>query len=137
MPTHAPDITVLYDGACPICSREVAFLKRRDRDGRVGAEDIAAPGFDPARYGKTHDEVMARIHGVLPDGRVIEGLEVFRRLYAAVGLGWVAAWTGWPVLRPAADLGYRIFAKLRPRLPFRRDCSSACAPRSSGANAPA
>ena len=33
---------------------------------------------------------MERIHAVLPDGRVVKDVEVFRRLYEAVGLGWVS-----------------------------------------------
>ena len=32
-------------------------------------------------------QAMGTIHGVLPDGRVITNVEVFRKLYEAVGLG--------------------------------------------------
>ena len=59
---------------------------------------------------------MARIHGVLADGTVIEGMEVFRRAYGAVGLGWLLAPTAWPGLRALADAGYRWFARNRLRL---------------------
>jgi len=45
-------ITILYDGDCPLCSREIRFLERRDRGrGRVQFEDIAALSFDPGAYG--------------------------------------------------------------------------------------
>jgi predicted DCC family thiol-disulfide oxidoreductase YuxK len=99
-------IRVLYDGDCPLCSREIRFLERRDRGrGRIQFEDIA----HPAR------EVVARIHGVLPDGSVVEGVEVFRQAYTAVGLGWLMAPTRWPGLRRVADLAYRIFARNRLR----------------------
>jgi predicted DCC family thiol-disulfide oxidoreductase YuxK len=119
------EIRVLYDGECPLCAREVAMLRRLDRGrGRVDFEDIAAPDFDPARHGHTHAELMARIHGVLPDGAVIEGVEVFRRAYAAVGLGWLVAPTRWPILRPLADAAYRWFARNRLRLTGRDDCPS-------------
>jgi predicted DCC family thiol-disulfide oxidoreductase YuxK len=119
------EISVLYDGECPLCAREIAMLRRLDRGrGRIGFEDIAAPGFDPARYARTHDELMARIHGVLPGGAVIEGVEVFRRAYAAVGLGWLVAPTRWPLLRPLADAAYRWFARNRLRLTGRDACAS-------------
>jgi hypothetical protein len=36
---------------------------------------------------------MGSIHGILPDGKVIEGVEVFSRLYTAVGLGCIFAIT--------------------------------------------
>lgn len=119
--TH-PEITVLFDGECPLCVREIEMLRRLDRErGRLGLTDIAAPDFDASRYGVDHDTLMARIHGVLPDGRLIEGVEVFRRAYAAVGLGWLVAPTRWPVVKPAVDALYRVFARNRLRWTGRAD----------------
>jgi predicted DCC family thiol-disulfide oxidoreductase YuxK len=109
------ELRLLYDGDCPLCSREVAFLRRRDRDGRIDFEDIAAPRFDARRYGTDSATLMARIHGVLPDGRLIEGMEVFRRAYAAVGLGWLLAPSRWPLLGRVYDAAYRVFARNRLR----------------------
>jgi len=110
------EIRILYDGECPLCSREIRFLERRDREsGRIQLEDISRADFDPDTYGLDARQVMARIHGVLPDGSVVEGVEVFRRAYAAVGLGWLLAPTRWPVLRRLADLAYRVFARNRLR----------------------
>jgi predicted DCC family thiol-disulfide oxidoreductase YuxK len=109
-------IKVLYDGDCPLCTREIDFLSRRDRGaGLIQFEDIATATFDPAKYGLDHQVVMARIHGVLPDGAVVEGIEVFRRAYDAVGLGWLWAPTRWPLLRPLAERAYQIFARNRLR----------------------
>jgi predicted DCC family thiol-disulfide oxidoreductase YuxK len=109
------ELRLLYDGECPLCSREVAFLRRRDARARILFDDIASPDFDPARFGLDQASVMARIHGVLPDGRVIEGMEVFRRAYAAVGLGWVLAPSRWPLLGRVYDAAYRVFARNRLR----------------------
>lgn len=39
---------LLYDGNCPICRREVSWLRNRDRAGNIELEDIAAPQFDPS-----------------------------------------------------------------------------------------
>jgi len=114
-------IKVLYDGDCPLCAREIAFMRRRNRRGLAGFEDIAAPGFDPARYGLDQYAVMSRIHGVLADGTVIEGVEVFRRLYTAIGLGWLVAPTRWPLLRGLFDRAYRVFARNRLRWTGRED----------------
>jgi predicted DCC family thiol-disulfide oxidoreductase YuxK len=116
-PRNGWSVKVLFDGECPLCRREIAALRRLDRGrGRAAFEDISAPGFDPSRYGLDRETLMSRIHGVLPDGRVIEGVEVFRRLYSAVGLGWIVAPTRWPVLRPLVDAAYRAFARNRLRL---------------------
>jgi predicted DCC family thiol-disulfide oxidoreductase YuxK len=69
---------------------------------------------------------MGALHGVLPDGRKVTGVAAFREAYRAVGLGWVAAPTGWPVLRQVFDLLYVVFARYRVRLGglFGRGCAA-------------
>ena len=54
-------IKVLFDGDCPLCAREIAFMRRRNSRGLAAFEDIAAPGFDAARYGLDQHAVMSRI----------------------------------------------------------------------------
>ncbi len=113
---------ILVDGLCPLCRHEARLLERLDAGrGRLRTVDIAAPAFDPAAFGVSFEEVMGKIHGVLPDGRLITGMEVFRRAYDAVGWGWLWAPTGWPVLRPIFDAAYRWFARNRYRLTGRAD----------------
>ena len=104
---------LLYDGGCPLCRREARFLQNRNRHGWLAFEDIAAPGFDPAVYRTTREELMGVIHGVFPDGRIVRKLAVFREAYRAIGLGWLLAPTGWPGLRWLADRGYEWFARNR------------------------
>jgi predicted DCC family thiol-disulfide oxidoreductase YuxK len=124
-------VEVFHDGACPLCAREIAALRRLDRRGRIRFTDIAAPGFDAAAIGVPWEALMARIHGRLPDGTLIEGVEVFRRLYAAVGFGPVVALTRLPGVAHVLELAYRGFARNRLRLTGR--CDDGCAlPRPAG-----
>lgn len=116
MDASAPAFEVFFDGECPLCRREIDLVRRMDWRGRVLCTDIAAPGFDAAPLGRTHDELMARIHGRLPDGTLVEGVEVFRRMYAALGLGPLVAVTRLPPVSWMMELGYRWFAKNRLRL---------------------
>jgi predicted DCC family thiol-disulfide oxidoreductase YuxK len=119
---------LFYDGDCPLCAREIALLRRLDRRGHLDLVDIAAPGFDGVPDGLDHGDLMARIHGQLPDGRVVEGMEVFRRAYGAVGWGWLLAPTAWPGVRVLANAAYRWFARHRLRLTGRRpECVEQCA----------
>lgn len=104
---------VLYDGECPLCKVEAGWMRKMSRNGALVLEDIAAPTFDPSRYGKTLDELMGSIHGVHRDGRLTVGVETFRQAYRSLGLGWLLAPTGWPILRPLVDFGYRLFARYR------------------------
>ncbi|MDB4977775.1 MAG: thiol-disulfide oxidoreductase [Myxococcaceae bacterium] len=118
MDAHAQpwDVKLLYDGECPLCVREVRMMSWLNKKGRLALEDIAAPGFDAAHYGRTFEQLMGHIHAALPDGRLVTGMEAFRRSYAAVGLGALLAPTGWPLLRPLFDALYGWFAKNRLRL---------------------
>jgi predicted DCC family thiol-disulfide oxidoreductase YuxK len=117
-------LKLLYDGACPFCRREVEWLKRHDREGKLAMEDIAAPGFDPAQYGLTQQEVMGVLHGILPDGRVVQRLEAIHEAYRAVGLGWLVAPIRLPVVHAVLDRLYGVFAHNRVRLGrwFGRNC---------------
>ncbi len=107
-------IELFYDGACPLCSREMEFLKRRDTKGRLCFTNIASPGF--VLPGVDRADLMARIHARLPDGSFVTGVEVFRIVYAALGYRRCVAFSRLPVVRGMLDVMYRLFARHRPRL---------------------
>jgi predicted DCC family thiol-disulfide oxidoreductase YuxK len=112
---------MFHDGDCPLCNREVAMLRRLDTRGKIKFTDIAAPDFDPSVYGTDLDTLMAEIHGRLPDGRWIHGVEVFRQLYSAVGFDCLVAISRLPLISHAVRIAYRLFAKNRLRLTGRCD----------------
>jgi len=107
------EVEVFFDGDCPICTREINLLRRRDKHHHIQFTDIAAPGFDAAAVGLSMAELMDRIRARLPDGTLIDGVEVFRRLYAAVGFGSLVALTRVPGISQVLDVGYNVFAKNR------------------------
>ena len=108
-------VRLLYDGDCPFCRSETDFLRRQDRHGRLILDTVADPSFDPARFGLTREAVDGALHAFLPDGRMVTRMDAVRAAYAAVGRGWMAAPTGWPILRPLFDRAYRVFARNRRR----------------------
>lgn len=114
-------VEVFYDGECPLCLREIKLLRRLDRKHRIRFTDIADPSFSPASFGMTMKDFMDEIHGRLRSGEWITGVEVFRRLYAAVGLKPVVALTRLPGISHGLEFGYRVFAKNRLRLTGRCD----------------
>ncbi|OQW79599.1 MAG: thiol-disulfide oxidoreductase [Proteobacteria bacterium ST_bin11] len=111
--TTKPEFTLFYDGRCPICRREVAWLSSRNKLNRLGLQDIHAEDFSPELYGKSVEDLMAEIHGVDGNGRLINGMPVFYAAYSAVGLGWLMAPTRWPLLKPLFDKLYAWFARHR------------------------
>lgn len=107
------EVEVFYDGDCPLCIREINMLRWLDKKNKILFTDIAVKDFDATSTGLTWNELMDRIHGRLPDGKMIEGVEVFRRLYSAVGFEWIVKMTRWPGISHLLDWGYKIFAKNR------------------------
>jgi predicted DCC family thiol-disulfide oxidoreductase YuxK len=108
-------IKLLYDGQCPLCLREVNFLKRRDNGrGLVAFVDIAEDTYNPAENGGVDFETaMGRIHAVRADGTILQNVEVFRQIYDLLGLGWIYAVTKLPVIGPLVDRLYAIWADWR------------------------
>lgn len=122
-----PALTLLYDGACPLCLREVKGLKRRDQRGAIRFVDLNAPDYDPQRWGGiSYRDGMARIHALRSDGTVLRDVAVFREAYRLVGLGWLYAPTAWPLIAPIVDRIYAIWASQRLRLTGRPDLDSLC-----------
>ena len=110
------DVEVFFDGDCPLCVREIAMLRKLDRKHRIRFTDIADKSFDATTIGTDYASLMSRIQGRLADGTWIEGVEVFRRLYTAVGFGPLIAITRVPGISHAMNAAYTLFAKNRLKL---------------------
>ena len=41
------EFNLIYDGLCPLCSKEVTWLYSRNKQGRQDFKDINDAGFDP------------------------------------------------------------------------------------------
>ncbi|MGK7928403.1 MAG: thiol-disulfide oxidoreductase DCC family protein [Spirulina sp.] len=115
METPTWQIKLLYDGQCPLCVREVRFLQQRDAGrGLVAFVDVARDDYDPAQHGNIDFETaMGRIHAILADGTIVKNIEVFRRTYEILGMGWIYAVTKLPLVGAIADWLYGIWADYR------------------------
>lgn len=128
-------LTILYDGGCPLCRREVTFLERRDRlrhpaNPQLAFVDIDQPDYDPSAHGGiTYREAMGRIHGLEADGAVLRDLAVFHRAYGLIGLGWLYAPITWPLVGDWARGAYALWARFRLALTGRPGLDQLCAER--------
>ena len=127
-------IRMLFDGECALCKREVAFLRERDAEARrIDFVDIAGPDYKPeANQGLTYVAAMEEIHAILPDGTVVKGVEVFRRLYEEVGLGFVYAATKNSTVERWANRLYGVWAQYRMQITGRGDMAAVLARRAAG-----
>ncbi|MDJ0534819.1 MAG: DUF393 domain-containing protein [Xenococcaceae cyanobacterium MO_207.B15] len=124
-------IKLLYDGECPLCLREVNFLLKKDA-GReiIKFVDIADPNYSAVENsGIDYETAMGRIHAITDNGEIITNVEVFRRVYEELGMGWIYAVTKLPILGAIADWLYDIWAKWRLQLTGRPKLSEVIASR--------
>lgn len=108
---------VFYDGACSVCSREIAWMRRRSERENVSSivwMDIAAQDFDAQKYGRTFEDFYSRMH-VYSHGEFFVAMDAVRELYCKLGMGKYVAWTKLPFLRSFCNIAYAIFAYFRPR----------------------
>ena len=112
----APELTLYYDGSCPICAAEMRTLRAWNTDARLGFVDIAAPDFDPAPLGVDLAALYRDIHGTTGDGAVLVGIDTLLAAYDLAGPLWVR-WLIWPlrlrIARPVMMRAYRWFARNR------------------------
>ena len=116
-------LTVFFDGACPICVREIALMRRLDRRRQLEFCDFSAKEYDAASSGFAAADLATVIHARWADGSVITGVEVFRAMWEAVGLGFLARLSRLSLVEPLVLNAYAWFARNRLRLTGR---SHAC-----------
>lgn len=113
-PTNAGP-TVYYDGACPVCAREIAMYRRQP--GADGVQWVDVARCEPAELGPdlSREAAMARLHLRRPDGRLVSGAEAFTGLWQALPRwSWLGRWLGSGLALPFLEAGYRLFLKVRP-----------------------
>ncbi|PAX07685.1 thiol-disulfide oxidoreductase DCC family protein [Sphingomonas lenta] len=105
-------VTVWYDGACPLCTREIALMRRLDRRGRIGFIDLS----DGAACPIDRAAMLERLHAREGD-RMLSGAAAFAAMWRAI-----------PLLRPLGllarnpralrvlDRAYLRFLRVRPAL---------------------
>ena len=115
----SPPLTVLYDGACPLCRREIGIyrgLKPLRSDSPVCFADVS-DAASPLPPGTTREQLLARFHVRGRDGELLSGARAFLALWAALP-GW--RWLAWAGRLPGAawtmERIYRLFLRWRPML---------------------
>ena len=107
-------LTIWFDGACPLCQREIALMRKLDRRNAIHFEDVSMNAPPDCPIDKA--ELLERFHA-RENGEVLSGAAAFAAMWRAIPIlrpfGLLAR-NRW-VLRMLA-LAYRQFLKLRPRL---------------------
>jgi len=115
-------LTLLFDGSCVLCNKEVQHYLKLDTENLIVPVDISKSEFDASVYGLKFSDVDLHMHAIDNQGRIYIGVNSF-----------IAIWRRIPkyqflipifenrYLRPMIDIGYDVFAKhIRKRLPKKK-----------------
>ena len=115
-------VTVWYDGACPLCTREIALMRRLDKAKRLHFVDADDPG---AACPVDRRLVLARLHA-RENGELFSGAAAFAAMWRVIpqlrwlGLAAQIRPVGWAleglyraflVIRPAVQMLFRVLAR--------------------------
>ena len=114
-------VSMLYDGGCPLCSKEVAHYKKVDRAGRVNWVDITADTMFLDELDIGLEAAMKHLHVVGEDGSVQRGAYAFAAVWKELPYyRWLAKLVSIPGVLSLLDLVYGKFAVWR--FNRRKDC---------------
>ena len=110
---------MLYDGACPLCRREIAVyrdLQPLQANSPVRFTDVSNAAV-PLPAGTTREQLLARFHVQGRDGQLLSGAQAFLALWAALpGWRWLAMAGRLPGAGWLMERMYRLFLRWRPML---------------------
>jgi len=107
-------VKVWFDGACPLCQREIVIMKRLDKDQAINFVDVSDEADPSCPIDQA--ELLARFHAE-EDGKVVSGAAAFAAMWRAI-----------PRLRPLGQIArnkavlavlerlYVMFLRVRPQL---------------------
>ncbi len=112
--SNIPTATVYFDGACPVCSREIQMYRSQSGGGAVQWVDVAQCQAPALGADLTRAAAMARLHLRRADGSLVSGARAFTELWRVLPR-W--AWAG-RLLGSAPGLwllepSYRVFLVVR------------------------
>ena len=116
-----PAATLYYDGACPLCMKEMDRLRKLKSDALVLADIHDLPQDDSL---PDKDTLLRTLHLRQADGRIATGVEANVAAWAYTNYGWCFSWMRWPILRFLSQRVYRRWAQWRYNRLYTRPCAA-------------
>jgi len=112
-------LTVLYDGGCPLCGREISHYRKLAALRTIEWVDVTSNAERLAQFGVIAEDAMAEFHVFDESGQLHKGADGFVVLWQALPYyRWLAKLCLWLRLLPLMRWGYGYFAQWH----FRRRC---------------
>ncbi len=108
-------LTIYFDGACPVCSKEIAYYQRQA--GAQACEWVDASSCAEAALGSdlTRSEALGRFHVRHPNGSLETGMGGFAALWKVLPkTEWLGHFASFGPMPFVMDQAYRVFLAVRP-----------------------
>lgn len=113
------ELTVLYDGGCPLCSREIDHYRRLASSRPVRWVDVTQDDASIEDFGLDRAEALRLFHVIDANGEMQTGLRAFMALWSELpGYRWLTVVIRQLRAEPWLERLYRRFAAWH----FRRRC---------------
>ncbi|MEQ1684818.1 MAG: DUF393 domain-containing protein [Burkholderiaceae bacterium] len=111
---HAAPLTVYFDGACPVCSAEIAHYRRQP--GAQACHWVDAAACTDAEFGPglLREAALKRFHVRSPDGQLVDGMRGFAALWRALPrTAWLGRLASFGPMPGLLDVAYGVFLAVR------------------------
>lgn len=104
-------LTVLFDGGCPLCSREINHYRKLAAEAPIRWVDVAAPDAPLAEFGVSREAALRLFHVRDGSGQLHTGVRAFMALWRQLPYyRWLECACRRLRVVPVLDWGYRRFA---------------------------
>lgn len=114
--TDSPSpFTVYYDGACPVCSREIQTYQKATGANKLAWVDAANAHPEALGEDLNSEDALARMHVRDEDGHLISGAAAFAAIWERLPkTRWLGKLMGSKPALFVLEPCYRLFLKVRP-----------------------
>ena len=116
--TESPaDLTVFYDGACPLCRREIAIYRSLDGAETIDWVNVAQCNDNTFPSNMSREDLLGRFHIQMADQSVKSGAEAFVEIWHHLpAFRFLSKIAHIPGAIPVIEFAYLGFLKLRPTI---------------------
>ena len=112
--TSQTALTVYFDCACPVCSREIAQYRRQPGAEACVWVDASACAEQQLGAGLSRTAALARFHVRRADGSLVDGMRGFAELWTTLpNTAWLGRIAGFGPMPALLDVAYAVFLRLR------------------------
>jgi predicted DCC family thiol-disulfide oxidoreductase YuxK len=114
-PPACDGLTVMFDGSCPLCRREVGVYQSLTALSPVAWQDVSQATQDMTP--ELQALYMARFHVQKESGELLSGAAAFVALWQVMpGWRWLGRLGALPGMTAVLEVFYKGFLRIRPRI---------------------